>query len=479
MNQVVAIFSLSGFAAGVLISSFVSFGWVGAELFVFLGIILLLVSLIAESRRLMAFIAVFLFAVGLGMARYELKDARDFSLDKNIGSRVVLQGVISDEPDERENYTRLILETDGNKILVYTQHYPEFKYGDEIKINGVLKKPSNFNEDFDWESYLAKDEIYYEMFYPQTELISSNNGLFIKRWMFVVKDKFIGALNTVMPEPNSSFMAGVTIGARKSMPKDLLDDFKKTGVIHVVVLSGYNITLVADFIMRAFSFLPQALGISLGALGIILFTIMAGAGAATVRASIMALLVILARATGRIYAITWALFLTGFFMILQNPKILRFDAGFQLSFLATLALIWLAPYFDKKFNFITNKWKIREILSATVATQIFVLPLLLYKTGIFSVVALPVNLLILAFMPITMFLGFVTAGAGMIWGALAIPFGWLSYAITQYELFVVKIFANLPFASFNIKNFPLFLVMIIYVVYAIIIYKINERKDKK
>lgn len=469
---------LIGFIAGVLLSSFVSFGWAGVGFFVFLGVVLLAVSLMAESRQLMALVAIFLIATSFGVARYEIKDARDFSLDKNVDSRVVLQGVVSDEPDERENYTRLVLEAGGNKILVYTQHYPEFKYGDEIEINGILKKPSNFNSGFDWEAYLAKDEIYYEMFYPQTRLFSFGREFSIKHLMFSVKEKFIGALNNAMPEPNSSFMAGVTIGARKSMPKNLLDDFKKTGIIHVVVLSGYNITLVADFIMRAFSFLPQALGIGLGAVGIILFTIMAGASAATVRASIMALLVILARATGRIYAITWALFLTGFFMIFFNPKILRFDAGFQLSFLATLALIYLAPCFDKKFQFITNKWKIREIVSATVATQIFVLPLLLYKTGIFSVVALPVNLLILIFMPVTMLLGFATAGLGIIWNVLAVPFGWFSYALTQYELLVVKLFVNLPFASFNIKNFPLFLTIAIYIAFATIIFRLSKKGGK-
>lgn len=478
MNQKIAIVLLSGFIAGVLFSSFVSFGWVFAGFFVFAGFVVFLISFISENRKFVVLVAIFLTMVGLGIARYEMKNARDFSLDENIGRRVVLQGIITDEPDERENYTRLVMKADGAKILLTANRYPEFKYGDEIKANGILKKPQNLNEDFNWQDYLTKDDIYYEMFYPQIELIASGKGIFLKSWLFSVKEKFIGVLNNIMPEPNASYMAGVTIGARKSMPKNLLDDFKKTGIIHVVVLSGYNITLVADFIMRLFSFLPQALGISLGAIGIILFTTMAGASAATVRAAIMALLVILARATGRIYAITWALFLTGFFMVLHNPKVFRFDAGFQLSFLATLALIYLSPYFEKKFYFLTNKWKIREIVSATVSTQIFVLPLLLYKTGIFSAVALPVNFLILIFMPVTMFFGFATAGAGMFWNVLAIPFGWASYALTQYELLVVKLFANLPFASFAIKNFPLILTFAIYAIYAIFIYRLRNFKKE-
>lgn len=477
MSQKVAIVLLSGFIVGVLLSSFVSFGWAGTVFFVFLGLIFIFVRRLMSNKRI--FIALFFIAVGLGMARYEIKDARDFSLDKNVGQRVVLQGIVIDEPDVKENYTRLAVERDDSKILVYAPHYPEYKYGNEIKLSGVLKKPANFNNDFSWIDYLSKDDIYYEMFYPEIEKIGENKGGFVKRFLFGAKEKYLIALAKAIPEPHSAFMAGLTVGAKQAIGKELLEDFRKTGIIHIVVLSGYNITLVADTIMRILSFLPRVFGITLGVAGIILFAIMTGASATVVRASLMALLVILARTTGRIYQITWALFLIGFFMVLHNPKILRFDTGFQLSFLATFALIWLAPYFEKKFWFITKKWKLREIAAATISTQIFVLPLLLYKTGIFSVVSLPVNLLILIFVPATMLFGFFTGVLGMIWGTLSIPFGWISYALLQYELFVVQFFANLPFASLTIEKFPLILTLIIYAIYAIIIYKIHERKNTK
>lgn len=415
--------------------------------------------------------------ISLGIVRYELKDSRGANLlDQKIRQRINIQGIIIDEPDERENYTRLIAEASENKILIYSQHYPEFNYGDEVKMNGILKKPRNFSNEFDWQSYLAKDDIFYEMFYPEIEKISEGNGNFIKRWLFSAKQKFIEALNRVIPEPHSAFMAGLTVGAKKSIPKDLQEDFRKTGIIHIVVLSGYNITLVADSIVKFFSFLPRIFGISLGVLGIILFAIMTGASATVVRASLMAILVILARTTGRIYTITWALFLTGFLMVLQNPKILRFDTGFQLSFLATFALICLAPYFENKFKFLPKKFKIREIASATVSTQIFVLPLLLYKMGLFSVVSLPVNLLILLFVPITMFFGFITGGLGMISGVLSIPFGWISYGFLQYELWIVDIFSKLPFSAYTIEKFPLLLMLAMYALYAIIIYKIKHEK---
>ncbi len=166
-------------------------------------------------------------------------------------------------------------------------------------------------------------------------------------------------------------------------------------------------------------------------------------------------------------------------MIFQNPKILRFDASFQLSFLATLALIYLAPYFKEKFRFVPGKFHFREIISSTVATQIFVLPLLLYKMGIFSAVSLPVNFLVLIFVPATMFFGFLTGGIGMFSYYLSIPFGWISCVFLQYELWVVKIFAKLPFSSFAIKSFPLWLMVAVYFVYGIIIYRLHKKTEVK
>ena len=81
-----------------------------------------------------------------------------------------------------------------------------------------------------------------------------------------------------------------------------------------------------------FQFLAPVSGNKRGVIGVILFAVMTGASATVLRASIMALLALTARATGRIYTVSWALFFAGFFMVLQNPKILRFDTSFQLSF---------------------------------------------------------------------------------------------------------------------------------------------------
>ena len=198
----------------------------------------------------------------------------------------------------------------------------------------------------------------------------------------------------------------------------------------------------------------------------ILFALMVGAGATVVRATIMALLVVLARSTGRMHAVTRALLIAGVIMLLHNPKILVFDVSFQLSFLATVGLIYVSPFIEPKVKWITEWWHMREIFVATVATPLFLLPFLIYKTGLFSVVSLPVNLLVLAAIPATMLVGFLAGITTFLSALLALPFAYAAYALLAYELGVVEWFSKLPLAELSVPYFPLWLVIFWYAAYA-------------
>jgi competence protein ComEC len=243
-----------------------------------------------------------------------------------------------------------------------------------------------------------------------------------------------------------------------------------------VALSGYNVTIVAEWIMKFFAFLPGAWAFSAGITGILLFVIMAGAGSTAVRAGTMAILALVARATGRTYDVARALVLAGVFMILVNPFVLVYDVSFELSFIATVAVIFLYPKLEKYFHWVPDKWKIREAVAITFSAYIFVLPFILYKMGNLSLVALPANVLILPLIPVTMMFGFFTSVAGAIWYGFSVPFGWISYALLHYELWVVDFFARVSFASFPIPNFPLWATFLIY---ALFIYKLFWRNIKE
>lgn len=471
MSKIFTIF-LGGSVFGVFIRSFLDFGPAFAGLFILLGTALIVACFFQGKKKVIAFISLLFLSIGLGIFRYDISSSskENIFFESNVGQTISFKGVISGEPDKREDNTRYVVDVGDVNVLVYGERYPEFNYGDEIEIKGKLKKPENFSDDFNWPLYLAKDNIFYEMFYPKMELISTGNGFILKEGLFLVKRKFLQNISRVIPSPHSAFLGGLVVGSKEAMGEELLDDFRKAGVIHIVVLSGYNVTIVVLAMMRTFLFLPKVFGIALGSLGIILFALLTGASATIVRASIMALIVILAKTTGRIYNITIALFVAGFLMIFHNPKILVFDPSFQLSFLATVGLIYFAPIFEKKLQFIPERWNLREVTTATLATQVFVLPFLLYRVGEISVVSLPVNLLILVFVPATMLFGFLTGLLGFFGSVFSIPFAWTTYLFLAYELKVVDIFSSVPFASIKLQV-PLWIMFLIYVIYAFIIFK--------
>lgn len=466
-----------GFIAGVGVHSFFDAFWSAAIFAVLLVFSALVLFFLTSRKKFFLTAALALAAFSLGVWRYEIKDQKSVPavLESRINSEAALRGLIVDEPDERENNTRLVfsaesLRQDGQwqdisrgKILVYAEKYPEFKYGDFLEIKGILKEPENFSEDFDWRAYLAKDDIFLLMNYPKIEK-QGEAGSFIKQKLFALKNNFLAGISRVLPEPHASFLGGLVIGAKKNIPEDLREDFKKTGAIHLVTLSGYNVTIIAENIGRALTFLPlpRFIGIALSILAIIFFTVMTGASATIVRASIMAVLVLLARSTGRVYEATFALLAAGFLMVLQNPKILRFDSSFQLSFAATLGLIFLAPRLEKYFSFLPKNFGLRGQAAATASAQLAVSPLILYLMGTISLVALPVNILILMFIPATMLFGFLTWFFGLFHYLISLPFAWITWLFLNYELWVVNIFARFSWAEWLAPNFSAFSAVLIY-----------------
>ena len=488
-NNFSLIISIVAFLTAIFLCSFFKIGITFSIFLIFISVILFLfrrfISTDFESKQQIFFIAIFILSFALGIFRYELKDSKslDLNLENNIGEKVVISGVISDEPARKDKQAILTVDfknliVSSSTIVVFgrgiisTDLYPEIKYGDLIKISGKLEKPVNFpnsnsgvttSNSFDYVSYLGKDDIFYKIDFAKTELVSSGHGNMIKSFLFKTKNSFINNINRTISAPEAPLLSGILLGAKSSLDKNTTEIFRKAGLSHIVALSGYNISVVADAIMKTFSFLPSMIGFLGGIIGIILFVIMSGASSTAVRAGVMALIVILASITHRNYQAGRALIVAGLLMVIINPKILVFDISFQLSFLATIAIIYLSPILKKKFIFITEKFALRDTVSITLSAQILVLPLILYKMGLLSLVALPANIMVLAFIPTTMLFGFITGTLGFIWLPLSLPFAWISWLILAYIVKISEFFANLPFSSVNISWFSFGIMIICYI----------------
>jgi len=467
--------------------------FVNFYLAVLIGIVsfflILFFTLISRKKWGIIF-CVFVLAFSLGILRFHSNDTPPpLVFESQVNHKIFFSGIIVDEPDIRENNQKFTIETEllgkKTKILFTTDFEGSFRYGDLIDFSGKLGKPKNFETDqdkiFDYVNYLRKDGIFYTINFGDAKIVSGGHGNKIKRALFAVKNKFLEKINSAVRSPESLLLGGLILGERAAFSEEMRQGFINTGTIHIVALSGYNVTIVAEWIMKVFSFLPLnwafAAGVFLplnwafaaGYMGIFLFVVMAGGQSTAVRAGTMAVLALIARSTGRNYDVGRALILVGVIMIAWNPLVLVHDVSFQLSFFATVAVIFFAPRIEKYFLWVPKIGKLRDITSVTFAVYIFVLPFILYKMGNLSLVALPANLLVLPFIPMTMLFGFLTGVLGIIHYFLAVPTGFLSYLILHYELGIVDFLANVPFASLIIPDFPLIFVFVIYIYF---IYKL-------
>lgn len=479
--------AINAFVLGILVRTYYEID-VALVLFLLLTAgVLAVLGRLRNMRSTTAVVVFFIFLVfGVGRFAHFDQATGDPQLERKIDQSVLLRGVVIDEPDVREDDMRLTVRidtlgeesVDPSKVLVTTELYPEWQYGDVVQVSGKLQKPEAFVTDegklFKYDEFLAKDRIFYRMYRPTLEKVGEGGGNWFIGNLFALKRTLIAQVERMIPQPHAALVGGVVFGAKRALGEELQDDFRTTGLIHIVVLSGYNVTIVAEFIMAVLFFLPFTLQLIVGTLAIIGFALMTGAGATIVRASIMAILVLIARATGRVSDMTRLLFIAGFLMLLVNPKILVYDASFQLSFLATFGLLYVSPLIAPYVSRVTERFGLREVLIATLATQIFVLPAILYKMGEVSLVAVPVNMLVLLVIPMTMLLGFLAGVVGLFSTLLAWPFAFGAFFLLSYELFIVHIFSSLPFASLHIPQFPLWGVGIWYLVYVVMLWRKRE-----
>ncbi len=483
---------ITSFIVGVWFGSYI---YLGASfilaLFVFIFLLLFFYfKTEADQKRIILYSILFLVFFCLGTLRVYFSEIyKDSQLAQFEEVEVRAEGVVVDEPDVRENSTRLTVKlktifdgvsttTVSEKIIAIVSVYPEYKYGDELSLNIKLKEAEDFegNEGriFNYVGYLRSKGIFYTAPFSQVELVSSGNGNFVKRKLFDLKNSFTFSLEKVIPEPESSLLSGILLGTKRSLGQDLLDKFNRVGVSHIVVLSGYNIAVVGKSIISSLHFLPKNISFFSGVFGIILFVILSGASTSAVRAGTMIVLVLLLDKFNREHQAFKVLLLTVFAMVLVNPLLLAFDPGFKLSVLATAGLIFLSPILSQKFSFITEKWGLREIVSSTISAQVFVLPYILYSIGTLSFVSLPANLLILAFIPLTMFLGFITGILGFVSTYIAFVPGVFTFLLLKYQLFIVNLSDKIPFGSITIPAFSPILVFIMYGIIFWWIYRLSK-----
>lgn len=381
-------------------------------------------------------------------------------------SKIEINGVISNEPDRRPMMTKYTIAVEqiidgsgtlldgisGNVLVTDRRQWPEYHYGDRVTARGVLERPQQI-ETFHYDRYLSRYDIYSVMYRGSIQSIPTPNPLRptpFKRTLYSFKSKFESQINRLYPEPHASFMAGLLTGSRRGIPKDLLEDFNITGLTHIIAISGYNITIVIAIISSFLFWLPLKVRFFPAVIAIIGFTIFVGASAAVVRAAIMGILGLIALQSGRITHVRLSILWTAFFMIAWNPKILWYDAGFQLSFLAVIGLTELGVLLDGIFRRVPETLAIRESLQMTVAAQIAAVPLIIILFGRFSLIAPIANLLVAPVIPLAMLLGAVGTLISFVIFPLGQLIAYMGWACLEWIVMIAKLCSAIPLASIQI-----------------------------
>lgn len=448
-----------------------------------------------QNRSLIKFGLLFCFAClvfFLGLFRFYISENNlaGTKLLEFSEESVEFLGVVKEEPSRKKDNVLLVVEAqflkeeekiikiDDERINVYVPFFSKVSYGDLLVIKGKLQKIKNKEDStFDYESFSKKDRILFQIFNAEIEVQKNVGNPLIKK-LKSVKNFFEEKMSFYLSEPHSSLVSGMIIAGKNSLPKDIQDQFVRTGIIHIVVLSGFNIAVIIGFLQNILGLFKVNRKISFVFITtvLLLFVLMAGGTPPVIRAVLMASIVLLAKVSYQNLSPNKVLLFVAFLICLWNPYSAPFDTSFQLSFLATFAIINLSPIIETYLVKIRAKI-LRETISQTLSAIIMVSPLILYLLGNFSIVALPVNIFILPLIPIVMLFGFFIPVFSFV-PPVSSFFAFLVFVLTSFIFKVVTIASSLPFASVSIKNIPFIFVLIIYVFIFIFLYKKKKRVEK-
>jgi competence protein ComEC len=266
------------------------------------------------------------------------------------------------------------------------------------------------------------------------------------------------ALARVLPEPEAGLAAGILIGLRDRVDRDLAAAFTTAGVSHVVAISGWNIAIVAAAIATIAGRLGRRRRSLVTIVAIVAYVAFAGASASVVRAAMMAAVVLLARETGRAGRAAAALGWAATLLLVSDPKLIG-DAGFQLSSLATAGLIaWATPitaWIERIGRGHLPCWLV-ESLGVSLAAQAATLPIVLVSFGRLAVLSPIVNLAVVPLVAPAMAVGLLAlaGGAAVLAGApawigtvIAAP-GWV---VLRILVGIVQLAAGLPLANVTLE----------------------------
>jgi len=454
-----------GLLAGHYVTSLSWLSWALAATLVGVGLYHLL-----RSRRGLP-LAIGL-ALLLGLARYQMALPRlapdPLSVLQGAGT-VRIEAYVSSEPKRHASYAQLEVTVEqaapegkdlqpmAGKLILSTAPHPRYQYGDRLALTGMLKAPSS-DTSFDYATYLARRGIHSTMRWAEVERLPGQGGSPLKRWLSRRREAAHAIIDRSLPAPESGLLSGILLGLDDTLPEPLADRFRATGLTHIIVISGFNISLLMQaLLLGSRRLIHRWVALPLSLAMIVLYSVFVGGSPPVERAALIGLLYGLAQLCGRLPHAPTSLAAASLVMTLVDPFML-WDVSFLLSFAATLALILVEPRFDDLlYRALRERWSqsrarqavrlASEVLLSTLAAQIVTLPIIWYAFQRVSLIALPANILVLSVQPAIMILGLLTLLLGAVAAPLGVLAGWCVWPFLRYTVGVVEWLGALPWAD--------------------------------
>ncbi|MDO8474000.1 MAG: ComEC/Rec2 family competence protein [bacterium] len=427
----------------------------------------------------LAYIAgVFVFSVVWG------KDASN-AFFETYGKEAVFEGRVVKDPDIKEKNVQLVVRPRGVKaenVLVTTERFSEYQYGDVVRIVGMLDKPPVF-DDFDYGKYLEVKGIYALMSYPEIEIVEReeypNILSLVYSKIITVKHRLREVLFQQLSPPESIILGAMVLGDQSRLTQDMKDALNKTGLRHIIAISGQHVVILVAMLM---SFLLgvglwRKQAILLCAILIAVFIILSGAEASAVRAGIMGSILFLGQYMGRSQDSLRLLVFAATLMLVQNPLLLLYDVGFQLSCLAVFGIIVSFGFFKKVLEKVPETFGIRDMVAMNFSAQVFTLPILIYNFGYVSVAGILTNILVLPVIPLLIGLGFVFLIAGAVVSFLGVILSFPVFFLLAYFNFIMEFFGKLPFSQLVLENVSPVWLLVLYVPLFFLLRKFKSEQE--
>lgn len=424
-----------GVIVGVIGVQYAPQGWFGSHIWLVGAVVLMGLCLWSRWMLGVVFIVIAGGLLGLWRGSVLSNELQPYELFR--GQQVQVSGVVRDDV-ERDRHGAMLLRV-GDTTLdthqlpglfrVTLNSDADIKRGDRILVNGKLSEG--------FGGFAAT------MYRAELDRVSRPVPGDVARQ---VRDGFAGQVRQVVEEPAISLGLGYLLGQRRGLPEDLSLALQAAGLTHIVVASGYNLTILVRIMRRLLVRVSKYLATLAAGSMIIGFIAVTGMSPSMSRAGLVTGLALLAWYYGRRFHPLVLLPFAAAVTLLINPSYGWGDLGWQLSFAAFAGVMIVAPLFQRYFFGEKKPGTIRQITGETIAAFVVTLPILLVAFGQFSTVAIIANILVLPLVPLAMLLTFLAGVAAMTLPVAGNLIGQLVEWLLGYMIWVAQTLANLPWA---------------------------------